>query len=216
MANELLLYLRVNFRRKESVEVDANSTELIELWRQGDKAAATELYRRYLDRLLNVIRPRLSERFQGVLDAEDVCASAFRTILRRVQNGEFQFVDDENVWKLLVTIGLNKLRNKTRLPKRGVLPAEGKIEGVSLDVFDSATAKYLTDDMDPEMSSIFEDLLEQLLKGLRADNQKVLEMRLEGYKYSDIARQFGYSEKWVQRRMNEIREAMKTLDAEEN
>jgi RNA polymerase sigma factor (sigma-70 family) len=191
-----------------------SSTDLIEMWRNGDARAADELYRRYVDRLLKLLEMRLSARFQGVFDPEDVCQSAFGTIFRRLRKGEFQFVDDANVWKLLITVGLNKLRNRTRTPKRFVLPAAGECEVDAGEGFDGRTAQDLSNEVDPAAANVYMDLLEQLFSRLDSDSGKVLEMRLSGYKSLEIAQEIGYSEKWVQRRMNDIRRKLKTLDAE--
>lgn len=92
------------------------TAELVQRVRMFDGDAETELYRRYIDRVLRILYRSLVVRFSSTIDPEDLSQSIFATLFIRLRNGKFDrfdFSDDTRFWKLLVTISLNKLRNKT-------------------------------------------------------------------------------------------------------
>jgi hypothetical protein len=72
---------------------------LCERWQAGDQRAATELYRRFMDRLLTVLSRNLATRFLRRIDPESVMISAFDSLLKRTQDKPFSFQDDSDVWK---------------------------------------------------------------------------------------------------------------------
>lgn len=92
----------------------ATERALCDRWRAGEEDAATEQYRRFVDRLLTVLSNNLATRFLRRIDPESVMISAFDSLLRRAKDKPFAFTEDADVWKTLVSIGLNKLRNRVR------------------------------------------------------------------------------------------------------
>ena len=53
-------------------EDEQDSVELLARWKRGDETAATELFDRYVNRLISLARSRLSERMQRRVEPEDV------------------------------------------------------------------------------------------------------------------------------------------------
>ncbi|MGL5094634.1 MAG: RNA polymerase sigma factor, partial [Planctomycetia bacterium] len=80
--------------------------------RGGDEDAFSAIYNRYSEKLVRLARSRISERLSARIEAEDVVQSVFRTFFGRVQDGQFVFEGENDLWKLLVAMTLNKLRNK--------------------------------------------------------------------------------------------------------
>ena len=87
-------------------------SDLLDQWKSGSQAAANELYERYAQRLCQQVERRIGRHLQSRLDAVDVLQSAFRTFFRRASNGEFQIDHTGDLWNLLVTITLNKVRGQ--------------------------------------------------------------------------------------------------------
>src|SRR5260221_12347945 len=87
---------------------------LVERWRQGDQAAAKELFELYVARLVAVVGDRLSSRFVRLVDPDDVVQSAFRSFFVGARDGRFDFERDGDLWRLLVAVALNKLRMSVR------------------------------------------------------------------------------------------------------
>ena len=69
-------------------------------------------YQRYAQRLCHQVERRIGRHLSGRLEAVDVLQSAFRTFFRRAANGEFQIDHTGDLWNLLVTITLNKIRGQ--------------------------------------------------------------------------------------------------------
>ena len=76
----------------------------------GEEDAATELYLRYSNRLINLARnntaPELAVRF----DPEDVVQSVFRSFFRRASTGGYDVAEGGELWRLLLVLALNKVR----------------------------------------------------------------------------------------------------------
>jgi DNA-directed RNA polymerase specialized sigma24 family protein/predicted Ser/Thr protein kinase len=88
---------------------DLNSYELLALFREGDTQAATAIVDRYIDRLLTLARARLGTKLQRRIDAEDVVQSAYRSFFVHAQKNEYALSNSGDLWRLLVSITLNKL-----------------------------------------------------------------------------------------------------------
>ena len=61
---------------------DENSINLLQRWRDGDEAAATEIFERYVNRLCGLARTQLSQRMQRRVEPEDIVQSAYRSFFR--------------------------------------------------------------------------------------------------------------------------------------
>jgi len=183
-----------------------NSTDLVDRWRGGDQDAATQLHQRYGERLVMLARKRLSNKFQGRLDPEDVVQSVFRTMFRRTQAGSFEFQKDDDFWKLMVTITLNKVRNKVRGKKRD--PDRERNQ------FDDTLAAVMCRDPGTLDLVAFTDFLGEIQKRLSPIEQQLLTLRLEGYTQEEIAEQNEVDVRTVRRRLTSIREKVSTMAAE--
>src|SRR5438552_1040222 len=92
--------------------MDADTLLLVERLRAGDQRAPEELFNRYLERLLSLARSRLSAKLSRRIDPEDVVQSAYRSFFVRACAGEYRLERSGDLWRLLVTIVLNKLRGQ--------------------------------------------------------------------------------------------------------
>jgi RNA polymerase sigma factor (sigma-70 family) len=182
-----------------------SDAELVQRWRSGDGAAATQLHERYIDRLITLIGRHIARRFQGRFDADDVAQSVFGSFFRRTREGHFEFGDDEAFWKLLLTIGLNKVRKKIcfntadkRDPAREQRPADS-------DDVQSFLAECLSRDPSVVELAMFADLLEAVVEQLEPLEQSVLALRIEGCSQPEIAEKLGLGERTVRRIFAQIR-----------
>jgi len=178
--------------------MDESSTDLVDRWRGGDEDAASELHQRYGERLVMLARRRMANKWQGRFDPEDVVQSVFRTMFRRTQAGSFEFQKDDDFWKLMVTITLNKVRNRVRGKKRD--PDREKNQ------FDDGLAAVMSREPGTADVVAFTDLLDTIQKRLSPIEQQLLNLRLEGYTQEEIAEQNEVDVRTVRRRLNKIRE----------
>src|SRR3954447_16694670 len=83
---------------------------LLRRLQHGQADASTELYLRYADRLRKLAASQSSPDLARRVDPEDIVQSVFRTFFRRANLGQYSVPDGEEIWKLLLVIGLNKVR----------------------------------------------------------------------------------------------------------
>jgi RNA polymerase sigma factor (sigma-70 family) len=184
---------------------DSTSRELIERWRGGDERAADELYRRYGEQLLRLVGNHLSARHGAQFDAEDVLQTTFRTLFRRTKRGEFQFDQDSDVYKLLVTIALNKLRRRVRAldtQKRNIRSEVPVNESMAVGFANGPTLQEAAE---------FAELLENITSFLTEDQRTLLRLRLEGYDQNEIAEKLGVTDRTVRRQWERIRQTVASL-----
>jgi DNA-directed RNA polymerase specialized sigma24 family protein len=91
-----------------------SSAELLDRYERGDSAAADQLFARYADRLLALARSRLSAKLARRIDADDVVQSTYRSFFARARDGQFTADEPGDLWRLLATIALHKVRRQAR------------------------------------------------------------------------------------------------------
>src|SRR5262245_59251356 len=175
-----------------------------------DDEDARRIWERYVRRLLNLARQDLERAVQARLDAEDVVQSAFRSFFRR--RADYDLADRDELWSLLVTITLNRVRNANRhhrRRKRDVrrTQSEGEITGLG----DAGRAFDLMGDEAPtpaEAVALAEEL-EQRLRDLEAagdpDLIQIAQMKLNGDSNREIAEALRLVERSVERKLGRIR-----------
>lgn len=182
--------------------MEGDSVDLVNRWRDGDEAAATELHQRYFERLLRVVSGQLVNSYRKEFEPEDVLQSAFRTVFKRVSDGEFRFDDDGDVWKLLVTVSLNKLRNRVRYLNAERRDVRREVGGEA--DFDGYLATQLSQPPGVEEAVEFAELMRTLLELLPESERTVVQLRMDGYSQQEIADQLGVTDRTVRRMWERI------------
>ena len=76
----------------------------------GDEDGATQLYRRYVHRLQALVKARCPANLAARLDVDDIVQSVFRSFFEAANAGAYEVPAGQDLWKLLLTIALNKIR----------------------------------------------------------------------------------------------------------
>ncbi len=178
---------------KDEVPVPSDRSLLRRL-RAGSDDAATQLYLRYARRLQALARANASRDLAAVFDPDDVVQSVFRTFFRRAAQGHYDVPDGEDLWKLLLVMGLNKIRSVGafhRAAKRDVRALGGS------DALAMALAR--SDDSDESSLVLLRMVIDEVLEGLTPVHRQILNMRIEGHEVAAIAEQVGRSKRSVER-----------------
>src|SRR5277367_2991613 len=85
---------------------------LLERVQKGDQAAAAELFRRYVCRLIALARSRLPSSLAQRVDPEDVVQSAYRSFFAANADGRYDSERGDDLWDLLATITLHKVHRQ--------------------------------------------------------------------------------------------------------
>jgi len=147
--------------------------------RAGDEQAAAELVRRYEPYLRQVIRMRLTDPcMRRVFDSLDICQSIFGEFFARMADGRFQFQDPDRLRALLVTMALNKLIDRTRRERNHA----GAI---------AEDWRPLVSTSAPDEQALSRDLAQAIRDQLTARESRLLDQRLEGRTWPEIAAEDG-------------------------
>ncbi len=187
--------------------------DLVVRLRAGDEEAAREVFRRFAGRLVGLARARLDARLRQKVDAEDVMQSVLKSFFVRHAAGQFDLENWDSLWSLLTVITLRKCGHKVehflaacRDLRREEAPAGG----------DSAASwEALAREPRPEEAAGLSDTVEQLLRGLDADDRRIVELTLQGYTIPEISSMIQTSERTIYRRLERIKGRLQRLRAGE-
>jgi RNA polymerase sigma factor (sigma-70 family) len=181
------------------------SLVLLERIREGDDLAAEAVFSRYFERLTLLARSRLAPRLARRMDPEDIVLSAYRSFFVGARTGRFTLRRGGDLWRLLASITKHKLFRAARhqgADRRSVnseLPLDQTEEGRFLSRQPEPT---------PEEAVALADELERVLAQLNTLGRRVLELRLQGARLSEIAEDTGRSERTIRRTLGQIRDLL--------
>jgi RNA polymerase sigma-70 factor (ECF subfamily) len=183
-----------------------DSTLLVKL-RDGDRDAATLLYRRYAKRLRQLIRAKCSPQLARRVDAEDIMQSVFYAFFRGASGGNYEVPAGEELWPLLLVIALNKIRTQGsfhRAAKRDVRMTHGLDDS---DALRRAVSHLEVDEPLPFLNLIARETLERMPQSQR----EVVELRVAGYEVEEIAAKVGRSKRTVERLLQNCRQLLTAM-----
>ncbi|MEQ1825296.1 MAG: ECF-type sigma factor [Pirellula sp.] len=174
--------------------------ELLDRFRVGDQGAALELYYRYADRIFELARRNTSVNLASRFDPEDIVQSVFRTFFRRAASGQYEAPAGDELWKLLLVMALNKVRDKAtfhRASKRDIRKTYsiGHVEPVSEDSQEIA-------------KSILCMSVEEIIQKQPSSHQGIIRLRIRGMEVQDIASAEKRSKRTVERVLQAFRKQL--------
>lgn len=181
----------------------------------GDEAACREFWQKYGPLIERVAERHLAAKIRRRVGPESVVLSVCRTFFRRAQEGEFQFADEEAPWRLLCAITVTKIREKARFHARQKRGLDRELHAAADPDEPSPQFDMVARDPPPDVVAEFNDQLQHLIESLPAEEQKVLELRLEHCTQDEIAHKLQCSERTVRRMMKRIQTHLaRLLDVE--
>jgi serine/threonine protein kinase len=179
------------------------------------KGAAQALWERYCDRLVRLARRKLRHTSRRVADEDDIAQSAFSSLCLGARRGRFpELGDRESLWGLLVFITAQKAADwivHRRRKKRG----EGKVRGHSAlppkngGDRDGSFDGIVGHTPGPETLNVWAEQYGKLLDRLGDETlRKIAELRVQGYKTDEIAKQLGRARESINRKLRRIRDIL--------
>ena len=187
--------------------------------KNGDEAAAQQLWERYYSRLVRHARRKLQDMPRRVADEEDVVLNAFESFYRAAEENRFPQLEDRNdLIQILLMLTSRKAINekeRQRATKRG----GGAVRGYSVaaandnDIDLEAMGIAFGREMEPtpEYAAIFADELAQRLGQL--GDETLIEIaiaKMEGFSVKELAGKFECSERTINRKLALIRKKWST------
>ena len=185
---------------------DQESAQLMARWQGGDQQAANALFERHAERLLALVRTRLSSRLARRFDAEDVVQSAYRSFFIGARDGRYVLEQSGDLWRLLVVIALHKLHRQVEHHQAGKRALDREHNSPSIGGLTAFEAETLAREPSPADAAALADELEQVMQRLNANQRRVLELRLQGYTLEEIAAESCHSLRTVRRRLDQVKE----------
>jgi RNA polymerase sigma-70 factor, ECF subfamily len=184
----------------------ASDASLLLRYRRGEQDAATELYLRYAGRLRVLADTRASPELKQRVDPEDIVQSVFRTFFRRADVGQYDAPTGDELWKLFLVIGLNKIRKVAAFHKAAKRDVRQTAVGAG---YDHAVA--LTAGTDEEALHTLQLTIDELLAPLPDSHRAIIDLRAAGHEVSDIAGRTGRSRRSVERILHDFRRRLHGL-----
>lgn len=172
---------------------------LLKRFRTGNQDAATALYLRYAKRLERLAKINVSRSLAARVDTDDVVQSVFRTFFRRVSQGQYDVGDQEDLWRLLLVMALNKIRSSGtyhRAAKRDI----GSTQSLP-DQLPESEGKGGSD----MALNVLKMTIQELVGAMPVEQQTIVMLRIEGYEVQEIAAKTGRAKRSVERILQAFR-----------
>ena len=163
--------------------------QLLDAYRQGSEAAAEALFQRYYARLVSLTRKQMGGMLCRVEDSADVALSVFRSIFIRGRGCQIELDAEDSLWPLLVTVALNKIRNRVKYWKRQRRDHRRQVPLQDRDPLETGAT--------PEDAMQLQELIEQLCEPFSGRRRAVIDHLLQGLSVAEVARQTGVAQRTV-------------------
>jgi RNA polymerase sigma factor (sigma-70 family) len=173
--------------------------------RQGDRAAAQELARKYEPEVRILARVLLGPALRPHLDSMDLVQSVHRSLLVGLRAGRFHISSPDRLIALALTMVRRKvsrqwqhLRRQQRLTDAAA-PAADPLE---------LLASLSRPSVDPASLAQYHDAVRQLWDELSASERRLIELRLEGYTTSEAARALSVDARVLRVQLSRLRQRL--------
>lgn len=186
----------------------------IQSLREGDSKALPDLWKRYYTSLLREARRRLGTRSRARMidDEEDVVSHVFNAFYTALKSGRYPDVTNrDSLWRLLLTIAINKVRDVQRRPRRqrrgaGRELGESALAGRTDFDSDQGIATVIGRDPTPDFAlSVAESLQERFEQLGDPRLRTIATMKMQGFENREIADQLVCSTRSIERKLALIR-----------
>lgn len=176
----------------------SSDASLLVRFQTDEDDAATALYMRYAERLVDLANRSSGDDLSTRVDAEDIVQSVFRTFFRRVSDGHYLIPEGEELWKLLLVIALNKVRLTAEHHRR-----------IKRDVGHTQLIGDHDVGAPSDASEVLRLTIEDILETLPKAHQEVVRCRIDGYEISEIASRVSVSRRSVERILQSFRSRLR-------
>ena len=164
-------------------------------------AASIEIHARYLNRLIVLAQNRLLGILKSKVDADDIAQEVFAAFFAMADRDEIKWKERGDLWRLLAGIAINKVKQQfdrystSKRDLRVESPLAARLEVGEHDVNELA------------------ELVDHVLSSEKPLVVKVLNLRLAGFSFEEIAERVGRSTRTVRRLLESLK--AKLISSEE-
>ena len=203
--------------------------DLLQRCQRGDRQAENELIADYFLKLAETAQRRISGKFQGKFDGEDIAVSVLKSVALRMRSGKLEVEDEKRFWALLVAVMKNKVHRQIEywtalgrdVHREKADSNDGEDDSLSMVVLEGLSREPTPEDAvatSEFLESLFKKLDELTLERFSEPScSEVLSARLEGKEYTEICveveKKYGrrISTKSIYHRMKATEEVLETF-----
>ena len=170
---------------------------LLDQLKQGDAAAAEQVFRTYAPYLRMVVRRQLSRGLRAKFDSMDVVQSVWADLLSGFRDRRWEFSDANHLRAFLVKVTQNRFLDRVRqhspsLEREQPLPADG------IDALAGSPTER------PSQLAQAGELWDQIVADCTPTHREVLTLKRQGFSLDEIAQQTGFHKSSVRRILYEM------------
>lgn len=184
-------------------------THWIDQVKDGDSAAAYQLWQHYYAQLVRLTRQQLRGHATGVADEDDIIVSVFESFYRAAEGGRFpDLTSRDDLWRLLLRMSARKIIDKRRHDGRQRRGAGVEVLSIHAErEDDQEMIEVIGNEPTPEMVLSMKDSFQELISHLGSGQLTEIAIgKMEGYSNAELAERLRCSERTIERRLNLIRE----------
>ena len=178
-------------------------------------SAQVTIHRRYVYQLIRLASTKISKRFNGKIEAEDIVQSVFQSFFARHKQGKVSPQTWNELWGLLATMTIRRCcrrSNEFQSDKRNVAREKSLLKRSvgSTCIIDTADRQPT-----PQEQLMFDEILDRLLDPLTELQKEIVALKLSGHSKVEISRKVGRTERTVHRAFDRIRLRLQEITTEE-
>ena len=175
---------------------DDGFDELMVRLRTGDAAAESEVFRRFVDRLIALAASRFDDWMRDHDEIEGVVLSAYKSFFIRNSRGQFDLADWDGLWAILAYITVRKCGKRRRFARAARRDAAREVCGTK----GTAALAWIPDRAPrPDEAAMLAETVEGLFQAMTPNDRPIVEQILMGYTAQEVASQLDCSERTVRR-----------------
>lgn len=187
---------------------DSEFDALMDRLRSGDDAAATTVFRRFVDRLIALAASRFEPWMRAHVDAEGVVLSAYESFFVRNRRGDFDLAGWNELWSLLACITLRKCGQR-----RGAMRAARRDARREVDWPEGSMrlARIADRSPTPDEAAVLAETVDRLLQAMEPEDRPIVEQILMGFTAEEVAGRLDCSERTVRRVRGRAKDHLRRL-----
>jgi len=195
------------------MSADHSFSVVMDRLKAGDEQAASEIFRRFVDRLIALAACQFEERFWAKADPEEVVQSVYQSFFRRQDRSPFDLSDWDSLWALLAMITIRKCHRELNFWKAAKRDTRRELPtGNHPDA--EACWEVIDREPTPDQATVLAETLQRLLVPFQPRQREIAELILQGYTAPEIAPKCRCSERTVYRVDQRLRERILEIETD--
>ena len=183
--------------------------QLMSRAKQGDELAMAELVKQYEPEVRMVASVRLGEYLRPHLDSVDLVQSVHKSLMLGLRRNQFDISSPEKLIALALTMVRRKVAKKWRKMRRQQrLESSGSSANLP-----ELLASLVSPNSDPAALAAQRSEIEDLFSKLSEREQRLIELRLDGYSTVEVARELGLDADVLRVNLSRLRKRLRDTGA---